>query len=258
MGWDERLHNVINNTNKRRAALHLLVWIMGAILLNFPGTDLTVGVFTSSADTLLLATLYATPLNMLLFYINASLVKHYFESRNGLYWLYFIGLFLLIALLETLIDLLYFSQVSQQLFSSYVVEMITTNLLLNFALFIIPSWVYGAYLALQKHADVAESITEEGANIELVEGKQRHLLSPLTLIFVKSDGNYCDIHCEDRILTLRISLSALLKQLPQYCTQCHRSYIVNRKKIQRSTHNSIILANHTIPIGRAFSANVRD
>lgn len=72
--------------------------------------------------------------------------------------------------------------------------------------------------------------------------------------YFMADGNYVNILTDSKKYTIRQSLSFIIKELPsQQFKQTHRSYIVNKDKIQRVTSNSIIMNNVEIPLSRSFS-----
>ncbi len=78
-----------------------------------------------------------------------------------------------------------------------------------------------------------------------------------------ADGNYTDIYLleddKSKSQTLRISLSSLENQLEtQHIMRCHRSYIVNLKRVSNVRGNaqgltlSLQNSNHTVPVSRKY------
>ncbi|MEM5533236.1 MULTISPECIES: LytTR family DNA-binding domain-containing protein [Pseudoalteromonas] len=90
------------------------------------------------------------------------------------------------------------------------------------------------------------------------------------ILFIKSSDNYCEITILEGASTsrklLRVSLSSLLKQLPEntIILRCHRSYAVNLQNIQHYSGNAggLQLSLHTIdikiPVSRSYVKVIKD
>ncbi len=76
------------------------------------------------------------------------------------------------------------------------------------------------------------------------------------LLFVKSDGNYIEIHTTTKKHVIRQSLDTFLNELnsPLFC-KSHRSYIVNKEKVTMKTSTSVFLDTIEIPLSRSYSLN---
>lgn len=71
------------------------------------------------------------------------------------------------------------------------------------------------------------------------------------ILYIKSDGNYIDIHTTHKTIVLRQSLDAILGELnSEKFKKVHRSYIVNKEKITAKTNQSVLLNTIEIPISR--------
>ena len=94
--------------------------------------------------------------------------------------------------------------------------------------------------------------------------------APHHILFIKSSDNYCEIIIQEGASTsrklLRVSLSGLLKQLPEktIILRCHRSYAVNLQNIQHYSGNAggLQLSLHTIdikiPVSRSYVKVIKD
>jgi len=75
-------------------------------------------------------------------------------------------------------------------------------------------------------------------------GKAPFLLDDHQLIFVKSEDNYCKIYFQEgeniKTALLRVTLKNIEQQLETFpdMLRCHRSYIVNKKKVIRISGNA--------------------
>lgn len=80
------------------------------------------------------------------------------------------------------------------------------------------------------------------------------------LIYVESEGNYCDFFFENgNRMTVRISLTNVSEMLENELIRTHKSYSVNPKYAMRVTSVKIYLSNgDQIPIGRKFKENITE
>ena len=73
------------------------------------------------------------------------------------------------------------------------------------------------------------------------------------LLFVKSDGNYLELHTNTKKYLIRNSLKEFKKELPKNLfLNSHRSYIVNLNKIESIGSNFLILNDIKIPLVRNY------
>gem|GEM_PF-2910728 len=72
------------------------------------------------------------------------------------------------------------------------------------------------------------------------------------ILWIKADGNYCDIVCEDRTHTVCSNLKQFEERLglAQFM-RVHRSYLVNLKHISEFGEFFILVNDEPIPIGRS-------
>lgn len=131
----------------------------------------------------------------------------------------------------------------------------------------------------EKHEKSASTISSKIQTSRITEGPIKHQTISIKsdsanevfeidkneLVFIKSDDNYCKIYHfnENEIRTniLRVRLKNIEKQLETHTDiiRCHRSYIVNKKKILRISGNARAYNIHfenckeTASISRSFS-----
>jgi len=73
------------------------------------------------------------------------------------------------------------------------------------------------------------------------------------ILFVKSDNNYIDIQTVYRKYTIRQSLEKFTEMfLTSDFIRVHRSYVVNKTKIQKKTTSSIFVENIEIPYSKKY------
>lgn len=69
-----------------------------------------------------------------------------------------------------------------------------------------------------------------------------------------AEGNYVNIYTLTKRFTIRQSLMAVKDKLPtDRFKQTHRSYIVNKNKIERVTSNAVVINGLDIPLSRTYA-----
>jgi two-component system, LytTR family, response regulator len=88
-----------------------------------------------------------------------------------------------------------------------------------------------------------------------------HIISvPLDRIFyIQSMGNYVKIFLQNRILVTQITTAELEENLPRlFFVRVHKSFIVNKTKIDSITDDEVIIDENKLPIGKTFKKYVRE
>ncbi|MFY7886365.1 MAG: LytR/AlgR family response regulator transcription factor [Dolichospermum sp.] len=106
----------------------------------------------------------------------------------------------------------------------------------------------------QNKTVVEKSLTVKGKYNEKI-----HL--PFSQIFyVEQEKNYCHIHCKNKTVVLKKSLTKILIELNNDFIQIHRTFAVNKNCINRYTSElqSVLLSNNIeLPIGRIYREKVK-
>ncbi|MDF1695223.1 MAG: LytTR family DNA-binding domain-containing protein [Saprospiraceae bacterium] len=77
------------------------------------------------------------------------------------------------------------------------------------------------------------------------------------ILFIKSDNDYTEVYIDDKKLISAESLKQWLDDFPHILLRIHKSYLVNKDKIQQISSTHVIIdGNHEIPIGRAYKEQV--
>lgn len=78
------------------------------------------------------------------------------------------------------------------------------------------------------------------------------------LRYIKSDGNYVEIFCENKKLITRSTLKDFMQKLPpNRFVQVHKSYAVNVEHIDAIEYSSIMVGKEQIPISRSFTNDLK-
>jgi len=79
------------------------------------------------------------------------------------------------------------------------------------------------------------------------------------IFWIKSDGNYCNIHTEKKKFVTKVSLVSMMKKLEKLeFIRVHKQYIVPVKRIENINlfNNLLYIGDKMIPIGRSYKANL--
>lgn len=92
-----------------------------------------------------------------------------------------------------------------------------------------------------------------GNEVVLKDGSTHHKIKLHEIFYVKSDGNYIELHMKDKRITLRYSLVNFLNDFPSdIFVRVHKSYIVNYQEMDSFTKAYIEILNCQIPISRSY------
>lgn len=111
-----------------------------------------------------------------------------------------------------------------------------------------------------RQVNIDNNLTDE-INLPIVikSGTDYHRVVPADIVYIKSVREYVTIYCNDLQYLVRSSMNQMLSQLPDGAfVQVHKSYIVPVNSIITVTSTDVVLTdNNKIPLGKAFSDNVR-
>jgi two-component system, LytTR family, response regulator LytT len=74
------------------------------------------------------------------------------------------------------------------------------------------------------------------------------------ILFIKSDNNYIDVQTYTKTYSIRQSLEGFLEEVANSnFIRVHRSYVVNKTKIQKKTIKSVFINNLEITISKSYN-----
>jgi len=79
------------------------------------------------------------------------------------------------------------------------------------------------------------------------------------IYWIKSDGNYCNIHTEKKKFVTKVSLESMMKKLEKLeFMRVHKQYIVPVKRIENINlfNNMLYVGEKMIPIGRSYKSSL--
>lgn len=99
----------------------------------------------------------------------------------------------------------------------------------------------------------------EARNLTFRQQGVLHCVCAERIIYVESRNHTVLIHTEETTYTVYEKLDDILARLPESFHQCHKSYLVNLRWIQRMEAGRLLLRNgETVRVSRAFAAGTRD
>ena len=91
-------------------------------------------------------------------------------------------------------------------------------------------------------------------------GKTVHRIAYREILYLEAQDKLLNICTQRQVVTVRTSLNALEKTLPEQFVRCHRSYIVNRMYIERLDLPEMTLQLTTqerLPVSRSYKDSLR-
>ncbi len=250
MKWIKSVISTFRCFSVKEQWIHGICWFLGLIIINWPGQQITIGIFHKTGFQLLFPSLYGSVLNAALFYgVMNLLIRNTRPFNLQLLTKTFI-IFVTISLTESVIDDVHYFFWVNPLSWNLVKEALLTNVMINFFFFYIPSLTYG----IVKRALLFE---QNFSRIAVQDGRQVVYIDAKDLLFLESDGNYVKFHQRSKVVLERTTLIEVLTRLPKQFIRCHKSFIVNSDLIDQKSTSEIVIGDQSIPIGRKFKENLR-
>ena len=178
-------------------------------------------------------------------------VKKYFVFALG-----YIGLIAVAGLLQMLISHFFYNQLMPELTKGLTLSLTgwgRSAMLVNTTVILIGSLkVFQLFVQLQEQYQ--REIAHKSSSSEYIEVKadrKIHRLKTEDILYLEGMGNYVTYHLaynQKRIVY--ISLKQALTSLPGYFFRVHRSYVVNKHKIDSYNNDEIFIGEHALPRGK--------
>lgn len=79
-----------------------------------------------------------------------------------------------------------------------------------------------------------------------------------SILFVKSAGNYLDIHTTSKIHSPRMTFTELIQKLPAtHFVRVHQSYLIHINVVDKIENNHIHIQDHKIPISSSYKEGLQ-
>ncbi len=91
------------------------------------------------------------------------------------------------------------------------------------------------------------------------DGHEKILLNLNDILFIKSEGDYTMVYCKCKRYLLSYTLKFWNENLPnELFIQVHRSYIVNKKYVEKINASMLFIEDTEIPIGRIYKKQIKN
>lgn len=90
--------------------------------------------------------------------------------------------------------------------------------------------------------------------LAIITPKGNELISESDILFCEADGVYSNIQTTSKTITQRIKLKDLNEKLSENFVRVHRSYLVNKSKIESYKSAIIKLGEYEIPVARTYKS----
>lgn len=237
LGWTERW-------------IHLGLWLIGLVILNWPDQLFTIGVFSSRDHELLIPSLYGTLINAVIVYGVSNMIIDHTNRMDINLILQTLFFFLIGCGVEWIVDIGYYFLLTSAISGALVWEILLGCVIMNFFFFYVPALIYGIVKSSMK----SEKLTVQ--KIEIQDGHNKLLMSPGDISHVESDGNYVKYHTATGVILERSSLVNVESRLPLIFIRCHKSFIINQNAIEKISATSVEVNGVCIPIGRKYKGNL--
>ena len=99
---------------------------------------------------------------------------------------------------------------------------------------------------------LATKVSSESSWIMVKEGRRIYKVPHHEIKYLQAYGDYVKIFSISKTYLMKTKLSALLSELPDPFTRCHRSYVVNMDSINYIEGNHLVINDEKIPISESY------
>lgn len=76
------------------------------------------------------------------------------------------------------------------------------------------------------------------------------------LLFCEATGNYVTLYLDKEKIISRMTFKELEKLLPSYFVRTHRSFVVNKNRMDKIERHQVQLGEHTVPVSLSYSGSL--
>ncbi|MDG1333021.1 MAG: response regulator transcription factor [Crocinitomicaceae bacterium] len=100
-----------------------------------------------------------------------------------------------------------------------------------------------------------ENLKKDLDVVNIEDGKKMYMIRSKEVLFFESNSPYVKIHLENKVITVRNSLTNILEKFPEYqFTRVNRSCAVSLEKIEFKGINHLIINGIKIPLSKKYSS----
>lgn len=111
---------------------------------------------------------------------------------------------------------------------------------------------YKALVKARNYLDIPDQ-----SNILFVkDGTRLTRVDLIEVLYIKSAGNYAELHFSSKKILTLMTLKELEHKLPRFFQRVHRSCIVNVRKIDSIANGELTISNHEIAISASYEKDL--
>ncbi|MBN2638369.1 MAG: LytTR family transcriptional regulator DNA-binding domain-containing protein [Bacteroidales bacterium] len=94
--------------------------------------------------------------------------------------------------------------------------------------------------------------------LEIMSNRKKVKVPFDEILFIESLSDYIKVHTVKEEITSKEKISNIDERLPEMFLRIHRSFIVNKQRINNFTYNEIVIGDTSLNIGRSYKKTVRE
>lgn len=239
----------------KRISRHIAYWILILLFLTlFFGYKWDNHILAFYFSSLLLPIMIGTS-----YFFNLYLVPNYLLT--GKYWnftLYFIYMLVVSLYLEMLVSLLSFVLIANYKVDVMGLESISIFILgVNLYLIVFVTSFIRIVLQFREKSQMVNSLRSElekkqKDSIQIRANRKNHHIPLDELLYIESLDDYVKLVLIKSEITTREKITKLHSKLPDKFLRIHRSFVVNKEKVQSYSKSQVMINDLSIPIGRTY------
>jgi len=104
----------------------------------------------------------------------------------------------------------------------------------------------------------SKAIAPENGKFMFVKGygNEKVKLNHRDILFIRAEGNFCHIQCQEKQYLVRTSLTKLDEELCSNFIRVHKQFIVNKTHVKKIGSDHVTIEMNDIPVGRKYKGSI--
>lgn len=240
---------------------HVLYWIFVILILSLVfgrswGNNTAAFFFVSMLTPIVLGTSYL---------FNYVLVSNYYLKRKfvrfGLYTLYTVVVSLYLETIVLMFSFIYLGNFNFRNLGPNASDTILLAVILYLLVFT------GSLLLMVRqikenqqviHQLMSEKAKREKSFLEITSNRKNVKIPYDDIIFIESLADYVKINTIDEPIISKEKISSIANRLPDIFLRIHRSFIINKNRLENFSYNEVLVNGVHLNIGRSYRKTVKE
>lgn len=240
---------------------HISYWALVMLTLTLVfgmswGNNVAAFYFISMLTPIVLGTSY---------FFNYVLVPRFYLQKKrfkfGLYCFYTIIVSLYLELMALLVAFVCFGNFSFESLGPNASDTVLMAVILYLLVFV-GSLLLMVQQVKESQQEIKRLLEEQEkmkvAHLEIVSNRKKTIIPYEEIVYIESLVDYINVNTCNGAVVSKEKISKLAERLPDVFLRIHRSFIINKNKVQSFTYNEVILDGHTLTIGRSYRTKVKE